>query len=139
MKSREKSEALGREYCWRAALKLAVSKNRRDAHNRYLQLATVRSDGSPAVRSLVFRGFDEATATLAMITDLRSQKVAEISTSDQGEVCWYFTHTREQFRLSGRLTLIGAESEDQPARRALWLGPSLKDRCPLVESKVSFC
>ena len=120
MESEKNSEALAKDYCWRSALKSAISKNRRDAHNRYLQLATVRPDGSPAVRSLVFRGFDADSATLAMITDLRSQKVAEIATRAKGEVCWYFTHTREQFRLAGTLTLTGEGDEDQHARQALW-------------------
>ena len=42
---------------WLGHLKRAVSKNKRDAHNRYFQLATMGQDGHPRVRTLVFVGF----------------------------------------------------------------------------------
>jgi PPOX class probable FMN-dependent enzyme len=113
-------------YCWRDALKTALKRNRREAHNRYLQLATVRADGTPAVRSLVFRGFDEGTASLYMVTDARSAKVDEIHHAASGELCWYFTHTREQFRLRGTLSLAGPGSDASSLREDLWR--ALSDR-----------
>ena len=62
------------EYNWLVALRKAIAKNRRDAHNRYLQLATVRQDGTPAVRTLVFRSLQEDLAAVVMITDSRREK-----------------------------------------------------------------
>ena len=45
------------ETLWRASLVLALYRNRHVAQARYLQLATVRADGRPANRTVVFRGF----------------------------------------------------------------------------------
>ena len=107
-------------YHWPAALQRAIKRNKRDAHNRYLQLATVRDDGTPAVRTLVFRGFCTASMQLRMVTDRRSAKVDDIRARAPGEICWYFSHTREQFRLRGSLTLTGPDAEDQSLRSELW-------------------
>lgn len=115
-------------YHWSEALKSAVRRNRRDAHNRYLQLATLREDGTPAVRSLVFREFCDLSLELRMITDRRSTKVREIEACPRGEISWYLTHTREQFRLRGKLRLEGAEASLQHARRKLWNSLSDKAR-----------
>ncbi len=113
-------------YLWSSALQQAIRRNRRDAHNRYLQLATVRPDGSPAVRSLVFRSFNEKANCLHMVTDARSDKVADIAASARGEICWYFSHTREQFRLHGELSLTGPDAADQTLRQTLWASLSEK-------------
>lgn len=115
-------------YRWSEALKRAIRRNRRDAHNRYLQLATLREDGTPAVRTLVFREFCDISLELRMATDRRSAKVGEISACPHGQVSWYLTHTREQFRLRGVLRLEGAEASSQHARRKLWNGLSEKAR-----------
>jgi hypothetical protein len=40
---------------WRALLQRSLDKNRSLAYARYLQLATVRPDGRPANRTVVFR------------------------------------------------------------------------------------
>jgi PPOX class probable FMN-dependent enzyme len=115
-------------YCWRDALKTALKRNRREAHNRYLQLATLRGDGTPAVRTLVFRGFDERSARVHMVTDARSAKVDEIRHATPGELCWYFTHTREQFRLRGSLSLVGPDAQASSLREDLWRALSDKAR-----------
>lgn len=108
---------------WREPLARALHRNRSLAYSRYFQLATVRSDGRPANRTVVFRGFLENTNQLKMITDSRSQKVEEIAGNPWGEACWYFPKTREQFRLSGQLTLITAEYHAPillQARQTIW-------------------
>jgi PPOX class probable FMN-dependent enzyme len=43
---------------------------------------------------------------LKFVTDQRSQKVIEIAQNPWGEACWYFPKTREQFRISGQLTIV---------------------------------
>lgn len=112
---------------WRSLLSGALHRNRSEPHSRYLQLATIQADGHPANRTLVFRGFLDNTNQLKFVTDSRSQKAAQIEHQPWAEACWYFTTTREQFRLAGTLTLVGANHPDsllQQARQASWQGLS---------------
>lgn len=108
---------------WRSYLANALKKNRSQPHSRYFQLATVRSDGLPANRTVVFRGFLEDTDKLKIITDYRSEKITEIHDRSWGEICWYFTTTREQFRIAGRIIIIDGNHQDsklQKARESNW-------------------
>jgi len=108
---------------WRSPLARALHRNRSLAYARYLQLATVRADGRPANRTVVFRGFLADTNQLKFITDIRSQKAEEINLYPWGEICWYFPKTREQFRIAGKLVLVAAEDTDSAlclSRRTAW-------------------
>jgi pyridoxamine 5'-phosphate oxidase len=108
---------------WRSLLARALHKNRSLPDARYFQLATVRSDGLPANRTVVFRGFLDDTDQLKIITDSRSQKAGQINQNSWGEACWYFPKTREQFRLAGELALVGADHPNQlfqQARQTTW-------------------
>lgn len=108
---------------WRSPLSRALHRNRSLAHARYLQLATIRTNGRPANRTVVFRGFLEGTEQIKFITDSRSEKIEQISQQPWAEVCWYFPKTREQFRINGTLTVIGydhSKPELQSARIAQW-------------------
>lgn len=108
---------------WRPSLDLALHRNRGRPEMRLVQLATVRPDGGPAIRTVVFRGFLDDPRKLAFATDSRSAKRAEIEANPRGEICWYFPETREQFRVAGLLALIGPGSTDPALRQAradLW-------------------
>ena len=108
---------------WRSPLAIALHKNQSLTYARYLQLATVTPEGKPTNRTIVFRGFLEQTNQLKFITDSRSQKVEQIEKNPWGEVCWYFPKTREQFRLSGKLTLVKANNPHPKlakARQTTW-------------------
>ncbi|MEA5593691.1 Npun_F5749 family FMN-dependent PPOX-type flavoprotein [Rivularia sp. UHCC 0363] len=108
---------------WRSLLANALRKNRAHPHSRYFQLATVRSDGTPANRTVVFRGFLEDTDKLKIITDARSEKITEIKNQSWVEICWYFTNSREQFRIAGNIIIIDAnhqQSQLQKARESTW-------------------
>lgn len=108
---------------WRSPLTQALDCNQSLAYSRYLQLATVRVDGRPANRTLVFRGFLEQTDQLKFAVDHRSQKVDQINYSSWAEACWYFAETREQFRIFGCLTLVGTDHPDptlRQARQVIW-------------------
>ncbi|MBD2136694.1 pyridoxamine 5'-phosphate oxidase family protein [Anabaena sp. FACHB-1237] len=107
---------------WRAVISRALHKNSSLVYSRYVQLATVREDGLPANRTVVFRGFLEDTDVLRFITDIRSAKAEQIQKQGHGEVCWYFPKTREQFRIAGRLILVSANSHEnlQAARIKMW-------------------
>ncbi len=105
---------------WRSAIASALHRNRSLAYARYLQLATIGENHRPANRTVVFRGFLADSDKLQFITDVRSEKIAQIRQQPWSEACWYFPNTREQFRIAGQLTLFDANSESQSARQQLW-------------------
>ena len=108
---------------WRSPLSRAIHRNRALAFSRFLQLATVRADGTPANRTVVFRGFLESTNQLMFVSDRRSEKTEQIQQNPNAEACWYFTKTREQFRLAGELRLITLDTAPDDwtdARKRLW-------------------
>ncbi|BBD65554.1 pyridoxamine 5'-phosphate oxidase-related FMN-binding protein [Nostoc commune NIES-4072] len=108
---------------WRSAIAHALHRNRSLVYARYLQLATVQPNGRPANRTLVFRGFLEDTNQLKFITDTRSAKADQIQQQPWAEVCWYFPNTREQFRITGCLTLVSSDDSHQDlklARISIW-------------------
>ena len=109
---------------WRSPLSSAIHRNRSKPHSRYFQLATVTSEGYPANRTVVFRGFlDDELNRLKIITDSRSAKIQDIEHQATAEACWYFTKTREQFRITGELQLITVDTTEpdlQQARQTTW-------------------
>lgn len=114
---------------WRSPLARALHLNRSLVYARYFQLATIGNNGYPANRTVVFRGFLEETNQIKIITDSRSQKASQIKDHPQGEICWYFPKSREQFRFQGLLTLVtGEDVELQPARWRVWQDISLAAR-----------
>jgi pyridoxamine 5'-phosphate oxidase len=98
---------------WRSSLARSLHLNRAKPHSRYFQLATVTPAGDPRNRTVVFRGFVANTNQIKIVTDLGSQKIVQIQEKPRGEICWYFTQTREQFRLCGFLILV-QESHPEP-------------------------
>ena len=109
---------------WLQRLKRAIRRNRRDAHNRYVQLATLGLDGKPRVRMVVFRGFSLSEASIFFITDARSEKVKELAPCPDLELSWYFTQTREQFRLQCSAVIHSHWADADLHRDALWRGLS---------------
>ncbi|MFM7269027.1 MAG: pyridoxamine 5'-phosphate oxidase family protein, partial [Cyanobium sp.] len=99
---------------------------------RWLQLASVAADGTPRVRTLVFRGW-AAPASLDLLSDGRSAKAAQLALQPAVELCWLLPKARCQFRLRGALEKLPAEvlaKERQrhwqalsPGGRALWGWP----------------
>lgn len=107
---------------WRDPLARALHRNRSRPYSRYAQLATVTPDGKPANRTVVFRGFGPGTNALMFITDRRSDKIVHLAHCPHGELCWYFTQSREQFRLSGPLHAVGTSAPEaaQAVRQQVW-------------------
>ena len=93
-------ERVEKDFSWLECLDVALKKNRRDPASRYFLLATIRPDGSPANRTVVFRGFGP-NEEIQFISDTRSQKISELKQKQNAAICWYFSDTREQFRISG--------------------------------------
>ena len=117
---------------WRSLLRGAREREGRSPAARWLQLATVAPDGTPRVRTLVFRGWADGTA-LDLLTDGRSAKLAELRQQLAVELCWLLPKARCQFRLRGDLLTLPTEVEWEerqrhwqdltPAGRALWGWP----------------
>lgn len=109
---------------WRSPLSGAIHRNRAQPHSRYFQLATVTPEGYPTNRTVVFRGFNSHEDNrLKIITDARSAKIEDIKCQTRAEICWYFTKTREQFRITGNLQLITATEQElqlQQLRHTTW-------------------
>ncbi|WIA08454.1 hypothetical protein OEZ86_011056 [Tetradesmus obliquus] len=102
---------------------------------KYLQLATVRPDGRPANRTVVFRGFLYDTDHLTIVTDRRSCKVSELAANPHVEVCWYFPSSREQYRLSGSMAIVSKDDSNQQllqARQEAWARMSDAGRSQFV-------
>ncbi len=106
---------------WRSPLNQALQRNRSRPESRYFQLATVRPNGTPANRTVVFRGFLDETNQLKIVTDARSQKTQQISAHPHGEVCWYFPLTREQFRFQGHLSSVDPHTPNPALQQARYL------------------
>jgi len=93
-------ERVEKDFSWIERLEVALKKNQRDPARKYFQLATIKPDGSPANRTVVFRGFGP-NEEIQLISDTRSQKISELKQKKNAAICWYFSKTREQFRISG--------------------------------------
>ncbi|MBW4464980.1 MAG: pyridoxamine 5'-phosphate oxidase family protein [Pegethrix bostrychoides GSE-TBD4-15B] len=107
---------------WRTPLARALHRNRALVYARYFQLATLRPNGHPANRTVVFRGFQEPNQ-LKLIADRRSEKIGQIQHQPWTEACWYFPKTREQFRLLGTLKLVlscDPDAQLAAARQQQW-------------------
>jgi pyridoxamine 5'-phosphate oxidase len=93
---------------WHQRLARSLDVNRSQVHAKYYQVASVCPSGRPKNRTMVFRGFLPGTQSLLSVTDLRSEKIVEWQGGDKSafEICWYFSDSREQFRLAGEVTLI---------------------------------
>lgn len=108
---------------WRSHLAHALHINRAKPYSRYVQLATINSEGLPTNRTIVFRGFLVGTNQLQFATDIRSDKFSHLQQQPWGEICWYFTKTQEQFRIAGFFSLVTAHSQNSEllsARQIMW-------------------
>lgn len=112
---------------WRLLLERSIARSRKIRGSNYVQLATVDSDnGAPKCRCVVFRGFvplptdhpmhnacDNLPCAMKMITDLRSQKVSQVTHQSLSEMVWWFPKTSEQYRVTGHIVLVGGEQTTQ--------------------------
>jgi pyridoxamine 5'-phosphate oxidase len=103
---------------WRPLLRGARQREGRAPQARWLQLASVAADGTPRVRTLVFRGWG-GPAELDLLTDGRSAKAAELVVQPAVELCWLLPRARSQFRLRGAVQLVPGALL-QPLRQRYW-------------------
>ncbi len=86
---------------WLIHLKSAQRKEPRNGSSRWVQLATIATDNTPRVRTVVFRGWSEFYE-MEIFTDKRSQKYQELNLNNKVEICWLFSKAKCQFRLRGK-------------------------------------
>ena len=93
---------------WQQRLTKSLHVNSSQVQSKYYQVASVCSNGYPKNRTMVFRGFLSGTQSLLSVTDSRSEKIEEWQGENKSrfEICWYFSESREQFRLAGEVALI---------------------------------
>ena len=76
-------------------------KNEVDINStRFVQLASIGLDNTPSVRTVVFRGWTDSYE-MKILTDKRSNKIKELISNENVEICWFFPKSKCQFRLSG--------------------------------------
>jgi pyridoxamine 5'-phosphate oxidase len=116
---------------WREAIEVSIAKSRKIRGGNYVQLSTIDAEtNEPRCRTVVFRGFQplgphtSSTATarkpfvMKMITDSRSRKVKELTSSSIAEMVWWFSQSSEQYRIRGRIQFVGENTEDDYLRQA---------------------
>lgn len=92
-------------------------------HPLFATLATVRSDGTPAVRTIVVREVHD-DGRLTLYCDARSDKYRELTDRAIAELVLYFTESRVQFRLTGPMHFV----TDATQRQQAWQSQSSASR-----------
>ncbi len=64
-------------------------------------VATISTDGTPAMRTVVLRAVDPATRTVRFHTDLRSAKIAQLRATPRVAMLGYDAQAKLQLRLTG--------------------------------------
>lgn len=104
---------------WRQSLARSLHLQRGKPEAKFFQLANIDEKGRAKNRTVVFRGFAENNNAILAITDIRSEKYTQLIASPHVQICWYFTETREQFRISCEVNLLTIKHKDKQ-RVALW-------------------
>lgn len=112
---------------WKSNIDISIAKSRKVRGGNFVQLSTVDpTTNEPRCRSVVFRGFqpmDSGTQnqqhiTMRMITDLRSEKVKELTAfpdRNTAELLWWFQKSSEQYRIRGNVELVGDDQSELPS------------------------
>lgn len=100
---------------WRQALIKSLHKTRSMPESRFFQLATCDSHGMPQCRTVVFRGISDDNE-LIVISDTRTHKYTELNETPHAQCCWYFTKTREQYRLTTSVAILTLSARESLVR-----------------------
>ncbi len=104
---------------WLEGLEQSLAKHLHIPSSIFAQLATVDLDNRPANRTVVFRSF--ASEKLVFTTRQDAEKVSQVLNNPWVELCWYFTESREQYRILGKCQVIDVSSvEMQETREHVW-------------------
>lgn len=114
---------------WHGMLDAILKRNANLPSSTFVQVASVRADGRPANRTLTFRFFLSANRLL-FTADSRTEKITQFETNPWAEACWYFSESRVQFRLLGKMQAI-CDTDDGElilARLRTWQERSTESR-----------
>ncbi len=75
-----------------------------------MHLATSGTDGSPSVRVVLLKGFDERG--FVFYTNLESQKGRHLAADPRAELNFYWRELGQQIRVSGRVTQVPDDEAD---------------------------
>ena len=89
---------------WLSHLISAQRKELKLGSSSWIQLATIGTDNTPRVRTVVFRGWSNSYE-MQIYTDKRSQKFSELALNKNVEICWLFFKSKCQFRFRGKSTI----------------------------------
>ncbi|GBL03027.1 pyridoxamine 5'-phosphate oxidase family protein [Glaciecola sp. KUL10] len=90
---------------WKQNIQRSLHLGRSKHETKYFQVASIDANDLPAVRTMVFRGFDDQHNIYA-VTDIRSTKITEFKNRHEAQICWYFAKTREQYRISCKVEIL---------------------------------
>ena len=125
---------------WISHISAAQRKESRIDSYRFVQLATIGTDNTPRVRTVVFRGWSQSYE-MELYTDKRSQKYYELDLNNNVEICWYFSRAKYQFRFRGNSRVdIGKDNllhwERLSERsKSMWSWPTPGDKY-LLDQKI---
>ena len=111
---------------WRPLLKAARQRESRSSGARWLQFSTVARDGTPRVRTLVFRNW-VTDHEFDLYSDKRSEKFDELTQRSEVELCWMLMKARQQFRMRGCVKIFTGDDSYELCRKS-WLGISPQGR-----------
>ena len=89
---------------WLSLLSSAQRKDSKFERSSWIQLATIGTDNTPRVRTVVFRGWSKSFEML-IYSDKRSEKFDELALNNNVEICWLFSKSKCQFRFRGKSTI----------------------------------
>ena len=114
---------------WRELLENALASHTHLPFASFVQIATVRADGRPANRTLTFRFF-LCGNRLLFSADSRTEKISQLENNPWAEACWYFSESRTQFRLLGKMQTVFASDDKEliQARSRTWQERSAESR-----------
>lgn len=94
--------------------RLRHAAERRDGPWRTPMLATVAPDGAPALRTVVLRAVDPGRRALAVYTNRRSDKAAQLTVQPKVELGFWDPAAAEQLRVAGSArTLVDGPEVDR--------------------------
>lgn len=105
----------------------------RNTANDRVQVATASREGIPSVRTVILRGVT-GDGHPFFVTDSRSRKADHLEDNPNIALVAWFSGSREQFRLTGRATLHGANAQAPWAqvRQQIWEALDEGERAPYL-------
>lgn len=103
---------------WTERLLKSLQAGKDSPESRFMQVATCNKDGLPENRTLVFRQLDSDEGIIYAVSDLRTAKADALKANANAAICWYFTGSREQYRLNCTTTIITADNAPEDIHRA---------------------